>query len=474
MVMGELTQETQVAVIGSGPGGYAAAFHAADLGLEVTMVDTEPRPGGVCLFRGCIPSKALLFVTELLHDVKRAAGMGVTFGEPKIELAELRQWRDRVVDKLANGLVMLANRRQVQLIRARAAFEGPDRLRLTGHELTYLKFKRAIIATGSHPASLPRTEFREGGRIMDSTGALALVDIPGSLLVVGGGYVGLELGCLYASLGSRVTVVELDVGLLPGADRDLVRLLANRVEGAFHAIYLRTGVKSLKELDDRVEVELDGEVKESHQTFDRALVAVGRQPNSRDIGLETTKVKVNERGFVAVDERMCTADERILAVGDLVGGAMLAHKAMYEGRVAAEVIAGQRSVFDVRAIPAVAYTDPQVAWCGLTEDRARAQGIKIAVTRFPWSASGRALTLDAPEGMTKIVFDPETQQVLGVGIVGRHAGELIAEGVLAIEMGALAPDLALSMHPHPTLSETEEEAAEAFLGSATHILTKRN
>jgi dihydrolipoamide dehydrogenase len=473
MVMGELTQETQVAIIGAGPGGYAAAFRAADLGLEVAMIDTEPRPGGVCLHRGCIPSKALLYVNELLWDARHAAALGVTFAEPAIDLAALRAWKSSVVDKLANGLVSLANRRQVQLIRARAVFESSTSLRLTGSELTHLRFQHAILASGSVPVPFPGTEFQPGGRIMDSSGALELADIPKRLLVIGGGYVGVEMGSVYAALGSRVTVVEREEGLLPGADRDLVNIVSRRLSATFEAIHLKSGVKTLTETGDRVEVELDGDVQEPHQSFDRVLVAVGRRPNSSDLGLETTQVKINERGFVIVDDRMRTADERIYAVGDIVGGAMLAHKAIYEGRIAAEVLAGQPSAADARAVPAVVYTDPQLAWCGLTEDGARARGVPNAVTRFPWAASGRALTLGGQEGLTKIVFEPDTQRILGVGIVGRGAGELIAEGVLAVEMGALAPDLAMTMHPHPTLSETEEEAAEAFLGSATHILTRK-
>ncbi len=470
MVMGDLTQETELLVIGGGPGGYAAAFRAADLGLEVTIVDEEARPGGTCLFRGCIPSKSLLFATELLYDARRATEMGIQFGSPQLDLASLRTWKERVIDKLANGLVTLSNLRNVQLVQARASFEASDRVRLQGADISRFRFHHAILATGSRPILLPGTEFRSGGRVMDSAGALALEEVSETLLVVGGGYVGLELGSVYAALGSRVTLVEMGDRLLPGVDRDVARPLVRRIKESFEAVHTGTRVKSLKEGRDRVEVALEGAVVQPQRSFHRVLVAVGRKPNSDGLGLENTGVRLDERGFVAVDEQQRSSDARILAVGDLVGGAMLAHKAMREGRVAAEVVAGQPSAFDVRAIPAVVYTDPQIAWCGLTEEQAQREGRPIKVARFPWSASGRAATMDAADGLTKVVFDPDTERVLGVGIVGRGAGEMIAEGVLAVEMGALAHDLALSMHPHPTLSETEGEAAELFLGSATHIL----
>jgi dihydrolipoamide dehydrogenase len=478
MVMGETTVDTEVAVIGGGPGGYAAAFRAADLGLEVTMIDLEPRPGGVCLFRGCIPSKTLLYLTQLVDDARRARTMGVTFDEPQIDLDRLRGWKDQVIDRLTNGLVTLSKKRDVQFLQGRAVFESSDSVRLTGSEVTLVKFKHAILATGSHPIALPGAElgagseqgFRDGGRVMSSTGALALADIPDRLLVVGAGYVGMELGSVYATLGSRVTLVELSDEILPYTDRDLVRPMARRAEELVERIYLSAKVTGLKEYADRVEITLEGKVDEPKLAFDRVLVAIGRRPNSRGISLENTQVEVNEQGFVAVDDRQRTADERIYAIGDVVGGMMLAHKAMYEGKIAAEVIAGEPSAFDVRAIPAVVYTDPQLAWAGLTENQAQRQGREVRVTRFPWGASGRAVTMGAAEGLTKMLFDPHTEQILGVGIVGREAGEMIAEGVLAIEMGAVAEDMDLSIHAHPTLAETEEEAAGAFLGHSTHIL----
>ncbi len=470
MVVGELTQDTEVLVIGGGPGGYAAAFRAADLGLDVTMVDENAGPGGVCLYRGCIPSKTLLFMTELLYDAGRAEEMGMAFERPRIDLAKLREWRDQVIKKLADGLTTLGEKRGIQVVQARAEFEGSDRVRLHGSEITRFRFKHAIIATGSRPTSLQGVETREGGRIMDSSGALALTDVPESLLVLGGGYVGLELGSVYASLGSRVTLVEVGGQILPGMDQDLVRPLKRRIEQTFDSVLLNTRVKAVMERDDGVEVSLEGIEERLERRFDRVLIAIGRTPNTEGLGLERTKVTTDERGFIVVDDERRTADSRILAIGDVVGGAMLAHKAMREGRVAAEVISGQPSAFDVRAIPAVVYTDPQVAWCGLTEEQARRENRAVKVTRFPWSASGRAATMGATEGLTKTLFDPETGRVLGMGIVGRGAGEMIGEGVLAVEMGALAEDLALTMHPHPTLSETEGEVAEAFLGSATHLL----
>jgi dihydrolipoamide dehydrogenase len=465
-------QETELLVVGGGPGGYAAAFRAADLGLKVTLVSTESRPGGECLFRGCIPSKTLLHMAELMHEVDRATGMGVTFGQPRIDLNALRSWKTEVIDKLADGLVRLSKKRDVSLIQARSVFEGSDRVRLDGSDIPHIRFAHAILATGSHPTPMPGIDFRPGGRVMDSGGALDLVDIPETLLVVGGGYIALELGSVYASLGSRVTVFVRSDRLLRGADIDLVTRLSRRLEEIFEVIKFNTRIKALEERDDRVEVTPEGDHDGGRQRFDRVLVAIGRRPSTQGLGLETTKVELNEQGFVSVDAERRTADERIFAVGDVVGGPMLAHKAMYEGKVAAEVISGKSSAFDARAIPAVVYTDPQVAWCGLTEDEAESQGRLVKVTRFPWKFSGRATTIDAPEGLTKVIIDPETGRVLGVGIVGRDAEGLIAEGALAIEMGAVAEDMALTIHPHPTLSETESEAAELFLGSATHLLAR--
>ena len=469
MVMGELTQETDVLVIGGGPGGYAAAFRAADLGLDVTMVDLVERPGGVCLYKGCIPSKTFLFLSELILDAKRAAAMGVRFETPTIDLEGLRAYRNRVIDQLSEGLVNLSKGRGVQRIQGRAVFENSQMARVVGVETTRIRFRHAIVATGSYPIPFPGSPYIPGGRIMDSSGALALADVPETLLVVGGGYVGLEFGSVYAALGSRVVLVEMGTQILPGVDRDLVRPLHRTLDRIFTDLHFDTRVAAMEEDADGVNVTLTG-AKETTERFEHVLVAIGRRPNSDDIGLEHTQVKVDPNGFIQVDAQQRTADERIFAVGDVIGGFMLAHKATHEGKIAAEVIAGEPAAFDARAIPAVVYTDPQIAWAGISETEARRKGIPFQVQRFPWKASGRALTMDAPEGLTKIIADPDTQRIIGVGVCGRTAEGLIAEGVLAIEMGALVQDMALSIHPHPTLSETEGEAAEIFLGTATHIL----
>lgn len=474
MVMGEQTLETEVAVIGGGPGGYAAAFRAADMGLEVTLVNQEERLGGVCLLRGCIPAKVFLEMSTLIHDGREARSWGLEYGELEIDVDALRERKDLVIDRLVNGLERLAEQRDVQVIQARAVFEASDQVRLQGEaDVSHVKYGHAILASGSTPIPLPGTEFSEGSRIMSSKGALALPEIPESLLVVGAGYNGVELGSAYAIMGSRVTMVEMTDEILPGVDRDLVKHLARRLRRECEAIHLNTMVESVEEHEDGVTVTLKGDVDEPGQTFDRVLVAIGRRPNSQDIGLEKTGVQVDEDGFVVVDEERRTDDEHIFAAGDVVGGPMLAHKAMHEGKIAAEVIAGEPAAFDVRCIPAVVYTDPQVAWCGLKEVEAAEQGREIGVGTFPWAASGRALTMGATAGLTKIVFDAETERVLGVGIVGRGAEDMIGEGALAVEMGAVAQDLALTIHPHPTLGETEAEAAEAFLGLATHTMSRR-
>ena len=473
MVMGEFTEEAQVLVIGSGPGGYAAAFRAADLGLEVTMVDVAPRPGGECLFRGCIPSKTLLSLAELIHDARRSERMGVAFGEPRIDAEKIRSWKEEVVDKLADGLVTLSKKRGVELLQGRAEFESSDTVRLHDSEVSHIKYRHAILATGSYPTPFPGAQFEQGSRIMDSAGALDLVEIPESLLIIGGGYIALEMGMVYASLGSRVSLAVRSDRLLRGADADLVAPLMKRLKESFSAIHFNTQVKSMKEAADRVDVVFEGEAQKPESSFGRVLVAVGRQPRSKDLGLDKTKVKVNEKGFIDVDEGQRTSDDKIFAVGDVAGGLQLAHKAFREGKVAAEVIAGEPSAFDVRAIPAVVYTDPQVAWCGLTEEQARKQERSVRVERYPWKFSSRATTMGTPDGVTKIIVDLETERILGFGIVGRHAEGMISEGALAVEMGALAADVGLTVHPHPTLSETVGEVAEIFLGSVTHMLAKK-
>lgn len=461
----------RVAVVGGGPGGYAAAFLAADLGMKVTLIDPEANPGGVCLYRGCIPSKALLHVAKLIEESHQAKNWGIDFGEPKVDVARLRSWKESVIKKLTGGLGQLAKQRSVTYVQGKAAFENSNTLRVTkakgGDES--LNFDRIILATGSRPAVIPSLKI-DSPRMMDSTGALDVQDVPKTLLVVGGGYIGLELGSVYATLGTRVTVVEMTDGLLPGADRDLVLPLHKRLEKLFEAILLNTTVASLKEEKNGIRATFEGKaVKEREKVFDKVLVSVGRKPNSEIGGLDKTRVKVGARGFIQVNKQLQTDDPAIFAIGDVVGEPMLAHKATHEGRTAVEVIAGHKYTFEPNAIPAVVFTDPEVAWAGLTETQAQAQGKQVKVATFPWAASGRALTLDRTDGLTKLLVDPETERVLGVGIVGPGAGELIAEGTLAIEMAALAGDLELTIHPHPTLSETVMNAAEVFYGTSTDI-----
>jgi len=468
---------TQLVVIGAGPGGYAAAFHAADLGLQVTLVDTEPNPGGVCLYRGCIPSKALLHVAKVIDEARHASAWGVSYGEPTIDLDKLRAYKDGVVQKLTGGLGQVSRMRKVTYVQGRASFVDAGRLsiELAGGGSESVAFDHAIIATGSRPARVPGLDL-DSPRVMDSTAALDLPDIPKTLLVVGGGYIGLELGSVYAALGSKVTVVEMTPGLLPGADRDLVTFLSRRLEATFHKVLVKTRVVEMKEGKRGVRVRMEGDGlddTQSQQTFDRVLVSVGRKPNSAVPGLERTQVQVNDRGFIEVDHARRTAEPTIFAIGDVVGEPMLAHKASHEARVAVEAIAGHKVAFEPQAIPAVVFTDPEVAWCGLTETEARAQGRDVQIAKFPWAALGRAIAIDRPEGVTKLVIDPATERILGVGIVGAGAGELIAEGVLAVEMAALASDLKLSIHPHPTLSETLMEAAEVFFGQSTHVYRPR-
>ncbi len=473
MVMGELVQESEVLVIGSGPGGYAAAFRAADLGMDVTIVDPSPRPGGVCLFEGCIPSKTLLHLAEMIHDTRETQKMGVTFPPPAIDQATLRNWKQKVIDGMAEGLVTLGNRRSVQLLQGRAKFESSNTVLLSDCEVRRITFQHAIIATGSATIPIPGTSFVNDGRIMDSSGALDLTEIPGKMLVIGGGYVGLELGTVYSALGSKVDMVELGEHLLPGVDRDLVEPLQRRLDNLFDNVRFQTKVTSLKEVDNGVEVLLEVEGNNKTHYYDRVLVAIGRSPNSQELGLENTSVTCDEKGFVVVDDSQRTTDQRIFAVGDVTGGMMLAHKATKEGKIAAEVIGKQPSAFDNLAIPAIVYTSPQIAWCGLTAEQAKIENIPVKILKFPWKYSGRAATMGASEGLTKLLTDPETGRILGMGIVGRHTEGLISEGVLAIEMGAVAEDMSLIIHPHPTLSETEGEAAELFLGSSTHLLSKK-
>lgn len=463
-------RETDLVVVGGGPGGYAAAFHAADLGIRTILVDVREKPGGECLFVGCIPSKALLHAAEVLESARHASDFGIHFSKPRLELEALREWKNWVVEKLAGGLPQLAARRGVDFIRGRARFRDGNTLELEDSETGRIRFKQAILATGSRPARLPGLD-EAGDLVLDSAAALDLAEIPKTLLVVGGGYIGLELGTVYAALGSRVTIVEMLDGLLPGVDRDLVKPLDQRIRAAVDQVHLKTKVSQVKKSKKGLDVSFEGEFQ-GQQTFHRVLVAVGRRPNSHDLGLENTDVQVDEKGFVQVDEQRRTTQENILAIGDVAGEPQLAHKASREGKVAAEVVAGKKSAYDPQAVPAVVFTNPEIAWTGLTETEAQRQGIRVEVARFPWAASGRALTLGRTEGLTKILFEPDSGRVLGVGIVGPQAGELIAEGTLAVEMAAVAEDLALTIHAHPTLSETLMEAAEVFLGEAIHIYKK--
>jgi dihydrolipoyl dehydrogenase len=460
-----------IAVIGGGPGGYAAAFLAADLGMKVTLIDREQNPGGVCLYRGCIPSKALLHVAALINESRHAKNWGIEFGEPKIDVARLRSFKEGVVNKLTGGLGQLSKQRKVTYIRGDASFENSNTIRVkkqAGGE-DVLSFDRIIIATGSRPAVIPSLKL-DTPRMLDSTSALDLADVPASLLVVGGGYIGLELGTVYAALGSKVSVVEMTPGLLPGADRDLVAPLHKRLEKAFEAIMLNTTVTSVKDEGKRIRVSFDGkDVKDRERVFDKVLVSVGRKPNSEIAGLDRTQVKVGQRGFIQVNKQLQTDDPAIYAIGDVVGEPMLAHKASHEGRTAVEHIAGHKVAFEPNAIPAVVFTDPEIAWAGVTETQAEKEGREIKVAKFPWAASGRAMTLDRTEGMTKLIIDPASERILGVGMVGVGAGDMIAEGTLAIEMAATATDLELTIHPHPTLSETVMQAAEVFFGTSTDL-----
>jgi dihydrolipoamide dehydrogenase len=461
----------QVVVIGGGPGGYAAAFLAADLGMQVTLIDSEPNPGGVCLYRGCIPSKALLHAAKVLTEAHEAETFGVDFGKPKIDVEKLRTWKEGVVGQMTGGLGVLRKQRKIDYIEGCAQFVDNQTLSvesLDGSTQT-LTFENVIIATGSLPATVPA--FNIGSdRIWNSTAALELRHVPKSLLVVGGGYIGLELGTVYNALGSKVSVVEMTSGLLPGADRDMVDILAKRVKVMFHNVMLETKVVSMTEEKNGIHVVFEGEnVQEKEQLFENVLVSVGRVPNSKNLGLENTDVQVDQRGFVQIDAQRRTAVPNIFAIGDIAGDPMLAHKASHEGRLAVEVIAGHAAAWEPKAIPAVVFTDPEIAWAGITETEAAKQGITVEVARFPWGASGRATTLGRNDGLTKLLLEPESQRILGVGICGPGAGELIAEGVLAVEMACVADDVKMSIHPHPTLSETMMESAESFFGQATHI-----
>jgi len=467
---------TPLVVLGGGPGGYAAAFLAADLGMEVTLVDRDPRLGGTCLLRGCIPSKALLHVGRVLAECREMEDWGVHIPKPTIDLDGLRARKEKLIATLSGGLAQLARRRGVTVVRGTARFANSTTLEVSptepGEASQTITFGHCILASGSRPARIPAFDIGSP-RVLDSTSALELADIPESLLVIGGGYIGLEMGTVYAELGSRVSVVELTDTLLPGADRDLVKPLQQRLETLFAHIKLRTKVTGLEDVGAAVRVRFDGPDGPSEEEFSRVLVAVGRRPNSDGMGLENTGVVVDRRGFVEVDDRQRTADPHILAIGDVCGEPMLAHRASHQGKVAVEALHGEAAVFAPRAIPAVVFTDPEIAWAGLTEQEATAAGRTVEVSRYPWAASGRAQALGRTDGLTKILVDPETDMVLGVGIAGPGAGELIAEGVLAIEMGCTARDLMETIHPHPTLGETVAFSAENYFGTATEIYRPR-
>ncbi len=465
--------KTDIVVVGAGPGGYAAAFYAADLGRKVLLVEKDARLGGVCLNRGCIPSKALLHAAHTITATRESEHRGISFGAPTIDLNKLRAWKEGVLTRLAGGIAQLAKMRGVQVMRGRGYFEDSRTLRVeTDEGQQFVQYDHAIVAVGSTSA-MPRAFDLGNPRIMTSREALEVEDIPENLLVIGGGYIGMELGTVYAALGSKVVVVEALDSILTGADPDLARPVVAYAKKAFKEVRLKTKVSKMSTSGKQIKVEFDlgGEKKE--ELYDRVLVAVGRSPNAEDLGLENTKVSFDEKGFVHVNEKQQTTDPALYAIGDIAGGVLLAHKAAKEARIAVEVIMGEASAFADITIPAVVFTDPELAWCGLTESEARAKGLAVQVAKFPWAASGRALSFDRPDGLTKLIIDPDTERILGVGIVGHGAGELISEGVLAVEMGATAKDLALAVHPHPTLSETLMEAAEAFYGHATHTMTRR-
>ena len=464
--------KTEIVVVGAGPGGYAAAFYAADLGKKVILIEREKKLGGVCLNRGCIPSKALLYATHQIVNSRESAHRGITFAEPKIEVDKLRAWKGSIIEKLAGGVASLAKMRGVTVITGRAYFEGSNKLRVeTEQGQQFVEYDKAILAVGSAPA-MPKAFDLGNPRVMTSTEALEVSDIPENLLVIGGGYIGMELGFVYSALGSKVTVVEAMDAILAGADADLARPVVANAKKSFKEIRLKARVTKMATVGKQIKVDSEFNGEKLSELYDRVLVSVGRVPNSADLGLENTKAVLDEKGFVKVNSQQQTDDPSIYAIGDIAGGILLAHKAHKEARNAVENIHGESGIFE-SIIPAVVFTDPELAWCGLTEAEAKEKGVAYVVSKFPWSASGRALSFDRTDGVTKMLIDPETERVLGVGICGAGAGELIAEAVLAMEMGATVEDIALTIHAHPTLSETLMECAEAFYGHATHTFTKR-
>ncbi|AKD05327.1 dihydrolipoyl dehydrogenase [Pontibacter korlensis] len=467
-------EKRQVVVIGAGPGGYAAAFRAADLGLKVTLIDPEVNPGGVCLYRGCIPSKALLHVAKVKQEAVKAAALGVQFEDPKIEPQKIFEWKNEVVKKMTQGLGELADVRKIEYIQGKAVFTSEKELEVLENEgkKYTLEFESAIIATGSLVAELPGVKV-DHNLVIDSSDALDITEIPENMLVIGGGYIGLEMGSVYAALGSSVSIVEMTPGFLPGADRDLVEVFQEENEDLFENLYFETIVEKVTEENGKAKVGLKNSEGVQEKEYDKVLLAVGRKPNSAHLNLDKAGVETNEKGFVKVDEKRQTSTANIYAIGDLTSQPMLAHKAHHEGRIAAEVIAGEKgAAYDPKVIPAIVFTNPEIAWCGLTETQAKEKGREVKVATFPWTSSGKAASMGTRKGLTKLIFDPDTQRILGGGVAGKSAGSLIPEIALAIEMAATAHDVSLTIHPHPTLSETTMEAAESFLGSPTHLFGK--
>ncbi len=465
---GKADRHAQVVVIGGGPGGYTAAFRAADLGLDTLLIERYPELGGVCLNVGCIPSKALLHAGKVITEAREMSNRGVVFAPPKIELGALRAWKNSVVQRLTRGLAGLAKKRKVDVLQGSAEFVDPHRLAVnTPDGVISVSFDHVIVAAGSRPLGLP--DLPQDPRVIDSTGALALSEIPKRMLVIGGGIIGLEMAAIYHELGARVTVVELTSGLLPGVDRDIVKPLSKRIDGLYENVFVGTKITAVDATDNAIRVSFDGPEAPEADVFDRVLVAVGRCPNSHDIGAENAGIETDAQGYIIVDEQQRTNVDRIFAIGDIAGPPMLAHKATHEGKVAAEVCAGLKSGFEAAVIPSVAYTDPEVAWVGVTETEAKERGLDYGTGTFPWAASGRALGLGREEGITKLLFDTKSNRLIGAGIVGPSAGDLIAEAALAIEMGSDAEDIGLTVHPHPTLSETLAFSAEAYAGTITDL-----
>lgn len=468
-------EKKELIVIGAGPGGYAAAFLASDLGIKTTLIDGADNPGGVCLYRGCIPSKALLHAAKIINDSVEAKQIGIDFSKPRLDINKLRKWKDDVVRKLTSGLGQLSKQRKVEYIKGTAKFLDAETIEVASNNVaSKYNFENIIIATGSYPAMIPGID-GVSKNILDSTSALEINDIPGSMLIIGGGYIGLELGTVYAALGTKITVAEMLPRILTGVDEDLMKVLFKKVKSAFESVMMETKVVSVTESTDGIKVVFENVRKEkSEKTFDKILVAAGRKPDSKNLGLENTGVEVDSKGFIKVDNQLRTSVRNIFAIGDIAGEPMLAHKASHEGRTAVEVISGKKVVFEPKAIPAVIFTDPEIAWCGLTETDAKKENREITIAKFPWAASGRSLTLNRSDGFTKLIIDTDTERILGGGIVGPGAGDLISEIILAVEMEANAADIKLSIHPHPTLSETIMESAEVFFGQSTHLYKPKN